>query len=126
MHRDVSHSAQKRKPGIGLFPGTGCPGCAWILRLLYWTGNARQDRARHWYSGGGCGDMGPLRLAASGVAAGGSLVLDLASGLLRLSRCSPLCRFPAHPGCGIHAGLCSQSRPDLRVGAVTRASLYMR
>src|SRR6266704_1711041 len=58
MHRDVSHSAQKRKPGIGLFPGTGCPGCAWILGLLYWTGNARQDRARHWYSGGGCGDMG--------------------------------------------------------------------
>src|SRR3974390_1404792 len=64
--------------------------------------------------------MGPLRGTTSDVAATGPLVLDLASDLLRLSRCSPVCRLPARPGCGFRAGLCSQSRPDLRVGAVAR------
>src|SRR5258708_20545157 len=116
------HHAQKRKPGIGLFPGTGCPGCTWVLGLLYWAGNARQDRTRHWCSGGGCGGVGPIRSAAISVAAARTPVLDPASGLLRLSRCSSLCRFPGRSGFGIRAGLCGQPCPNLFLGPVIKAA----
>lgn len=114
------HHTQKRKPGLGFFPGAGCPGYTWVLGLLYRAGNARQDRTRHWRSGGGCGGVGHIRSAAINVAAARIPVLDPASDLLRLSRYSPLRRWSARPERGIRAGLCDQPCPNLCVGAVIR------
>src|SRR6266516_7571466 len=117
--RDDPHSSQKREPGIGLFPGTGRLGCAWLLDFSDWKGNNRQDRTRHRRSSGGCGSVGPVWSAQSSVASAWCFSLAPGSGLLRLSRPRPLRRWSARPECSIRADLCPQLCAAHSMGTVT-------
>ena len=66
--------------------------------------------------------MGPVRIAASGVASGRPLSLASGSGFLRLSRCGPLRYWTARPGRGVRAGLCPQHGAGICLAAVNSVS----